>query len=248
MLTEFFGYVIDPDRGVRLFHWTHYMHIAFALIAIYVPLRFAEAVYRSPYEAKVRHIAFIWLIILEIIYHAHNWAAGEWSFPLHICSFAVVMCLGLLKTNSQRIFEFVFFFGVLGGFMALFVPFSYGFPYTNIRFYHFILIHMTIIMIPLYYYKAYGFRVTLRATYKTFVMVLLVAPVIYNINRLLSRFSQTSNINYWFISDIPEHVTAIFGDNYLIYIAVLLSLIYIAQMILYRVSNRLERRQDHVES
>ena len=237
MFEKFFGYVIDPDRAVQLFTWHHYMLIGFAILSIYLPIQFSQKIKNSRYEARFRNGVFIWLLFLEIIYHAHNWYNGEISFPLHICSFAVIMCLGLLKTNSQRIFEYVFFFGVLGGFMALIVPFSYGFPYYNIRYHHFILIHMTIIMIPLYYFHAYNFRVNKRALYKTFLMVLLVAPIIYNINLLLSRLSDTSNVNYWFITYIPEHVSFIFSNQW-IYLAVLLSLIYVAQVILYKVSNR----------
>ncbi len=237
MWENFFGYVIDFERSVRLFSWHHYMLIGFAILAIFLPLQFSKNIYNSEYERKIRNIAFIWLLILEIIYHVHNWYNGVFSLPLHICSFAVIMNLALLKTNSQRIFEYVFFFGVLGGFMALMVPFSYGFPYYNIRYHHFILIHMTIIMIPLYYYRAYKFRVTRRATYKTFVMALLVAPVIYNLNLVLSTVSGDTVVNYWFITHIPEHVERIFG-NHVLYLGVLVSLIYIAHMVLYKLSNR----------
>ena len=237
MLRQFFGYHVDWDRAVRLFTWHHYMLIGFGILAIFLPLQYSRVIKASKHEKTIRNAFFIWLIFLEITYHLHNWFGGQISFPLHICSFAVFMCLALLKTNSQRVFEFVFFFGVLGGSMALLVPFSYGFPYTNIRYYHFILVHMTIIMIPLYYYKGYGYRVTLRATYKTFAMVLLVMPVIYNINLILSRISKTTDVNYWFVSYIPENVEMIFG-NYLIYLAVLLSVMYLSQMVLYKLSNR----------
>jgi hypothetical integral membrane protein (TIGR02206 family) len=244
MLENFFGYVIDPDKAVRLFTWHHYMLIGFGILAVVLPLQFSHVIYKSKHEARIRNIAFIWLLILEIIYHLHNWFAGEVSFPLHICSFAVLMNLALLKTNSQKIFEFVFFFGVLGGLMALLVPFSYGFPYYNIRYYHFILIHMTIIMIPLYYYKAYGFRVSLRATYKTFIMVLLIAPVIFHLNILLTSINSDNPVNYWFITYIPDHVSMIF-KNQTIYIGALLSIIYVSQMVLYKVSNR-HQEDNHV--
>lgn len=244
MWEKFFGYVIDPERAVRLFTWHHYMLIGFAILAIYLPIQFSRKIKESRYEERIRNGAFIWLIFLEIIYHAHNWYNGEISFPLHICSFAVIMSLGLLKTNSQRIFEYVFFFGVLGGFIALVLPFSYGFPYYNIRYHHFILIHMTIIMIPLYYYHAYNFRVTKRALYKTFLMVLLVMPIIYNINLLLSRLSNTSNVNYWFVTHIPEHVSFVFRNQF-IYLGVMLSVIYISQVILYKVSNRKNEKSEN---
>ncbi len=239
MWENFFGYVTEhgTGRSVELFTWHHYMLIGFGVLAVFLPLHFSRAIYQSKYEKRVRNGVFIWLIFLELVYHAHNWYNGRFSLPLHICSFAVLMNLALLKTNSQRIFEYVFFFGVLGGSMALLVPFSYGFPYYNVRYHHFILIHMTIIMIPLYYYKAYNFRVTLRATYKTFIMVLLVAPVIYNINKALSNLGETTQANYWFVTEIPDNVDMIFS-NHLIYIGVLLSVIYVSQMFLYKISNR----------
>ena len=239
MWEDFFGYVIDHENSVQLFKFHHYLLIGFALLAVFLPLQFSHKIFNSKHEKRIRNIVFIWLLVLEIIYHLHNWYNGRFSVPLHICSFAVIMNLALLKTNSQRVFEYVFFFGVLGGIVALLVPFSYGFPYYNIRYHHFILIHMTIIIIPLYYYRAYHFRVTLRATYKTFIMVLLVAPVIYNLNLLLATFSKDPAVeaNYWFITHIPEHVEMIFG-NHVLYVGVLLSLIYVSQMILYKVSNR----------
>lgn len=245
MLENFFGYVIDPDKAVRLFTWHHYLLIGLGVLSVVLPLNFSHLVYNSKYEAKIRNITFLFLLFLEIVYHLHNWFAGHISFPLHISSFAVIMSLALLKTKSQRIFEFVFFFGVLGGLMALLVPFSYGFPYYNIRYYHFILLHMLIIIIPLYFYKAYGFRVTLRATYKTFIMVLLVAPVIFHLNILLTSLNADNPVNYWFITYIPEHVSMIF-KNQAIYIGTFLSIIYVSQMVLYKVSNR-HQEGNHVK-
>ena len=239
MVENFFGWVIDPDRGVQLFSWHHGLYVFFAVLAVFLPLRYARAIKESVHEARFRHWAFVWLLVLEIVYHTHNWMHGMFSLPLHICSFAVVMNLALLKTNSHKVFEYVFFFGVLGGLMALLIPFTYGFPYYNIRYHLFILMHMTIIVIPLYYYKAYGFRVNLRATYKTFFMVLLTIPIVFNLNRFFNAVGLSQEpINYWYVTEIPEHVAFVFGDYHVIYLGAFVSVIYLSQMILYKVSNR----------
>ena len=242
MWENFFGWVIDEERAVQLFTWHHYLHVGFAVLAVFLPLHFAERIKASPREERIRNGAFVGLLALELSYHAHNWLNGVFSLPLHISSFAVIMSLALLKTNSQKVFEYVFFFGVLGGLMALVVPFSYGFPYYNVRYHLFLLLHVMIIVIPLYYYKAYGYRVNLRATYKTFFMVLLTIPIIFNLNRFFNALgvSPEQPINYWFVTEIPKHVTFIFGDNHIIYLGVFVSVIYMLQMLLYKLSNRVD--------
>jgi hypothetical integral membrane protein (TIGR02206 family) len=227
---RFFSHDIDHDKAVQLFTWSHAMLVFFAFLTIFLTLKYSQAIYESANEEKVRNIAFAILIILEIIYHVHNWSGRIFSIPLHICSFAVVMNLTLLKTNSQKIFEYVFFFGVLGGFIALLIPISYGYPYYNIRYYHFIILHCIIIAIPLYYYKAYGFRVTFRTTHKTFLMVLFTMPIIFQVNRVFKT-------NYWFINEIPDNVTFIFKNQF-IYYTILISVIYLSQLFLFYVSNR----------
>ncbi len=244
MFSDFFGYVIDPDRAVRLFTWHHAMHIGLAVVAIVLPLKFADAIRKSRHEKRVVAGFFWFLVALEMIYHAHNWLGGYPSYPLHICSFGVFLSLTLIKTNHTKVFEYAFFFAVLGGFMAMFIPFGYGFPYTNIRYYHFILIHMTIIMVPLYFYKAYDHRVDLHTTFKVFLVTLLMMPVMNQINLGIMNISDNAFHNYWFVTEIPEHVAPMFTSR-VTYVLTLCTLVFVAMMVLYRVSNRgrIERRK-----
>ncbi len=241
MWQNFFGWVIKEQDSVQLFSFHHYLYVGLGVLAVFVTLQFSAKIYASPHEEAIRNSVFIFLLGLEVVYHLHNWIHGVFSLPLHISSFAVIMSLALLKTNSQKVFEYVFFFGVLGGSVALLVPFSYGFPYYNIRYHLFLWLHILIVVVPLYYYKGHGYRVSLRSTYKTFFMVLLTIPIIFNLNRFfiaMGLSSPESPINYWFVTEIPKNVTFVFGDRHLIYLGVFVSVIYVMQMFLYKLTKQ----------
>ena len=155
-LSNFFGHDLDFDNAVSLFSIHHFIYMFCAFASVVLILRYAHKIKNSPYELFIRRGVALFLLLLEIAYHIHNWTFPRLSIPLHICSFATVMSIALLLTNKERIFKYLFFFGVLGGIVALMIPLSYGYSYMNFRYYHFIFLHCTIICVPLYYYKAYN--------------------------------------------------------------------------------------------
>lgn len=226
---KFFGHDIDFSKAATMFTYHHLILICFALISIFVTLWFALKIKMKNNEAQIKHVIAIALIILEITYHIHNWTYPRISIPLHVCSFAVIMNIVLLYTNSKKVFNYAFFFGVLGGFMALTIPNSLGYTYYNFRYYHFIILHSLIIAVPIYYYKAYSFRVSYKTMLRTFRFSVLAGIVVYIINGFLDT-------NYWFISYIPENVSSFFTD-WNIYIVTFIFTVFFTMNVLWFVSN-----------
>jgi hypothetical integral membrane protein (TIGR02206 family) len=175
----------------------------------------------------------IFLILLEIMYHIHNWTYPRLSIPLHICSFATFMAIYLLLTDNERTFKYLFFFGTLGGAMALLIPLSLGYTYYNFRYYHFIFLHCTIIAVPLYYYKAYDFRVTYRNVWGVYKAILLLAILIHLINLTFIHFGIESN--YWYITTIPANVEKFFSA-WAIYIVTFMTAVFTTMNLLYFVT------------
>ncbi|MFK5883059.1 MAG: TIGR02206 family membrane protein [Candidatus Izemoplasma sp.] len=204
---KFFGHDIDYSKAVSLWSWHHVLLSLFALGSILITLKYAKRIKDSKYEKKIRYAFIGILLFLEVTYHIHNWTYPRFSIPLNICSFALFMLVYLLYTNDERIFRYAYFFGTLGGLMALIIPTSLGYTYYNFRYYHFIVVHSVLIMIPIYYYKAYGFRVT----YKDLLHVYLVTV---SMTFILYLFNNTFGLNYWYINYIPINIDYLFKDYF----------------------------------
>jgi uncharacterized membrane protein YwaF len=125
---------------------------------------------------------------------------------------------------------YAFFFGTLGGIMALVFPNSLGYTYYNFRYYHFLILHNVIIFVPLYFYKAYGFRVTYQNLLTVYKHAFMLAIVIYLINAIFLRLGYDAN--YWFISYVPSNVESFFGV-YQLYVFTHLSAVFLTMNILY---------------
>jgi len=210
---KFFGHDYDLNfiDSVKMFNIHHYIYISFVIATYVLVLKFAKKIKESSNEEKIKIALIIWLVVLEIIYHVHNWTAPRFSIPLHVCSVGVMLNIALLLTNNQKVFNYAFFYGILGGTMALLFPVSFGYTFRNIRYYHFLLIHLTIISIPLYYYKAHGFRVNYKTTLRVFRTSVIIMMLMIIINGFLHDLG-IPEANYWFVSFIPSSVEGVFNS------------------------------------
>lgn len=237
-IKTFFGYEIDFNHAVRLFSIHHLYTILVAMFAIFGTLKYAQRLREHESEKKIKYTVATLLITLEVLYHIHTWSSpyASISLPLHICSFATIMNITLLLTDSKRVFKYAFFFGTLGGFMALFIPFSYGYTYFNFRYYHFMVMHFLIMAVPIYYYKTYNFRVTYKNLLSVFGTTVILGLSVYLINIPLQT-------NYWYVSVIPPEMISIF-PSWPLYITTFVAILFSAMNILYYLSHK---KFEHLE-
>ena len=235
-LSSFFGHDLDMSRSAQMWTIHHVILVFFAIVAIVVTLYLALKVKARENEKQIRYIFIGLLLILELAYHVHNWTAPldirlerGLRVPLHVCSFAVFMNVALLYTNSKRVFNYAFVFGTVGGVMALIMPNSLGYTYLNFRYYHFIFLHMIILSVPVYYYKAYNYRMNYKEILHIFKSSVLLGIIVYIINGFLGT-------NYWFIRYIPSNVDGWF-PNWNVYIITFIATVFFTMNVLYLVSN-----------
>ena len=232
--SRFFGHDIDFNLAMQPFTWQHYLLMFLGVFSVVVTLYYAKNLKAYKYERKIKIVFAIWLLCLELSYHLHYWLFGLFSVPLHVCSFGVLLSMILLFTNNKKVFEILFFVGIFGGLLALFIPNTLGYTYYNMRYYHFIFLHMSIAIVPIYYYRAYGFRVNLFSIYKTFGYFILVLPLVVYVNYVKDK-------NYMFIGEKPAIIADLLPDwpYYIILFAVLALLMF---HVLYFVSNINEKK------
>lgn len=239
---KFFGHDIDFSKAVKMFTYHHLILTLFALGSIIITLKIADRIKNSTKEKRIKYIFIGILLFLEITYHIHNWTYSRFSVPLHVCSFAVILNIILLFTDSKKVWNYAFFFGTIGGIMALIIPNTYGYTYYNFRYYHFILIHSVILSVPLYYYKAYNFRINYKTTLDVFRSSVILGIIVFIINGLFHmiddffELNQFLYTNYWFIYEIPSNVSSVF-TNWNVYIICFVALVFLTMNILYLVSN-----------
>jgi hypothetical integral membrane protein (TIGR02206 family) len=228
---RFWSHELDQELALQIFTWQHFLLITLGVLSVVLTLYFAPTIKASNKEGMFKKTMIGILLFLEVIYHVHYWSHGMFSVPLHVCSFGAMFSIALLITNSKKVFDFVFFIGVFGGLAALFVPNSLGYTYYNMRYYHYILIHMMIVIVPIYYYKAYEFRVTLRSVYKTVLFLLLLSPLIITVNETFDR-------NYMFVGEKPRVIASLLPE-WPYYVFVLFIAMFVFFHGLYYISNHL---------
>ncbi|QMS84362.1 TIGR02206 family membrane protein [Candidatus Xianfuyuplasma coldseepsis] len=231
----FFGHDIDFSKAATMFSIHHAIYMFSAVLTIVFIKKYAKKIRNHPREPQIRKIVVWFLIFMEIVYHLHNWSYPRFSIPLHICSFAVFMSIYVLNTNSKKVYNYLFFFGTLGGIMALTFPNSWGYTYLNFRYYHFLILHNVLIGVSLYYYFAYDYRITYRTLLNVYRTVLILAIFIHLFNLTFIHFGYDSN--YWFITYIPQVVDGFF-TNYPVYILTFLSAVFVSMNILFFVTHQ----------
>lgn len=228
-LERFWNHDLDPSLAMQPFTWQHAVLILLGILSVVFTLKYAKTIHQGKYEKRIKRGFAFWLLFLEIIYHLHYWSYGMFSVPLHLCSFGVMFSIAILITDSKKVFEFLFFIGIFGGLIALFIPNSLGYTYYNMRYYHFILLHMSIAIVPIYYYKAYDYRITRKSIYKTLGFMILVSPLVIFVNYTMDK-------NYMFIGEKPTIIASYLPD-WPYYIIIFLLLAFVLFNCLYFISN-----------
>ena len=224
-LREFFIHEVNSDFEISPYSFQNIVFVMIAIISIILVLLFAKKIRKLKCEKKIKVSFAFLLIILEVSYHIHNIINGFVSVPLHISSFSVILSIIILLTDNEKIFNVLFFFGVLGGITAFIMPDMVHYTYYHYRFYNFVLIHIGIMIIPLYYYKAYNFEVKLKSMYRIYLFLLVIAPIIMYANFLLDK-------NYMFIGQKPD-IIADYLPDWPYFIIVYLIIIFIIFHMLY---------------
>lgn len=227
--SDFIEHEINSDFVVDPFSIQYLIFILIGILSVVLTLFFAKKIKAWKYEKKLKIMMGFALIVLETIYHIHNYVNGVFSIPLHISSFCVLFSIYVLFTDNRRIFGMLYYLGILGGLAAFFAPGMLNYTFYHIRFYHFILVHVAIIIVPLYYYKAYDYKINIKDMMITYVALIIILPYVIYVNYILER-------NYMFIGELPSQFVGVF-PVWPYYIIVYLVLLIIPFAILYYLTN-----------
>ena len=127
------------------------------------------------------------MFLNEAAWHSWNIVNGTWNIqdhlPLHATSFSIWGSMYVLVTRSYRVYEIVFFIGIVGATQALITPSAgiYGLP--HFRAFQTLIAHGMIVVAMTWMTAIEGFRPTWSSVWKSMVAinVLMLAVTVINV-------------------------------------------------------------------
>jgi hypothetical integral membrane protein (TIGR02206 family) len=151
-------------------------------------------------KRRMRYFLAAVLFVWESAWHIWSIAGGTWTvtynLPLHICSIMVWLSIAMLLTKSYRIYEYAYFIGIAGAMQAFLTPEAGIYGLWHFRAMQTLIVHGTLIVIPIYFSLKEGFRPTWQSFLRVAIGVNLYMVVVYFINLALGS-------NYLFIMHKP---------------------------------------------
>ncbi|GGD66844.1 YwaF family protein [Paenibacillus nasutitermitis] len=133
---------------------------------------------------------------LNIWYAAEGVYRVKSTLPLELCSISLYLCILMLLTRSQRLFQIAYFTGIGGAIQALLTPVLY-YGYPHFRFIEFFTAHIVIILSVLYMVWVEGFRPTMKSIAITMAFLNVLLVIVLLVNNLTGG-------NYMFLTGKPE--------------------------------------------
>lgn len=192
----------------------------FILIAIIITLYlFREKIRNNKLlDKNLRYYSAITSLIFLSLYYILEWSNNGikvFNLPLHICFISNILCILLCFNKNKKIFNFVVFTGILGGISSLFSP-ALDLSFKYFRYYQFMICHISIIIIPVYFMLIYKYTINLKNVLK----VIFTTEIL---GLSLGIFNEIYNTNYMFVSFTSNKaakgsILSYIGDGYFYFI------------------------------
>lgn len=182
-------------------------------------------------DKRIRYYCGIISLIFLSIYYILEWSINGvtvFNLPLHICFISNILCIILCFNKNRKLFNFVVFTGILGGLSSLLAP-ELDLSFKYFRYYQFMVCHISIIVIPVYFIFIYKYNVALKDT----LNVIFITEIL---GLSLGIFNEIYNTNYMFVSFTSNaaargSILSYIGEGYFYFIN--LQVLFISTMLLW---------------
>ncbi|MED0959241.1 TIGR02206 family membrane protein [Bacillus paramycoides] len=178
----------------------HAIILCIMLVGIFLLYQYQDLLRQSEWNITVRYAIAFLFIGSEIGLHMWEWKAGifelDTSLPFELCTISLLLASIMIVTKSYRIYEIVFFIGIIGASQAILTPnLQYAFP--HFRFIEFFIAHVLLIWAPLFMTWVEGYRPTLQSIKRTMIFLNVLIPIVSFVN-------YKTGGNYMFLAHKPE--------------------------------------------
>ena len=189
-------------------------HIIVLILTIVIPLVLSALVRRADSPKVTRAVRYL----LGALILGNEF--GHWGYrlirveshlflqnylPLHICGLSTFAAAAALLFRIQILYEFAYFWGLVGSFNAILTPqLEVGFP--QYRAFQYFVAHGGIVAGVLFSTLGMQMRPTLKSLFRAFLVINLLAVVIGGVNQLMSA-------NYMFLCAPPKTKFPVFNPE-----------------------------------
>jgi hypothetical integral membrane protein (TIGR02206 family) len=198
VMKGWYGHLYD-DFPFELFSVSHLIMIGILIIGGIFLVIFRNCI--QMIRGIFQSVFFVLLLGFEVMYHYWMYKDGLWDasfmLPFHLCSISLVLCLLLLITKWEFVFQVVYFFGMIGALMAIVTP-ELFIGYPHFRYFHFFVTHILIIWTCLYFVLVHQYKPTKKGMVLSFVFLNSSAVLAWIVNIYTGG-------NYMFLAYKPEN-------------------------------------------
>ena len=211
-MREFFHYFFGKGEEVefREFSLAHFLPILLMVAVILLIYRYRDTLRASKHEKNIRFALAFAMIISEMSYFWRLVGVPDLDpnpvdhLPITVCGWAIVFGSYMIVTQSQSLFDIVYFWLFSGTVFALITPtvITYTGP-TRFRYYQFWCEHTLGYIAIFYLIFVHKMRPTIRSAVKSYSLLCVLAAVAFAANRIIGP-----GANYLFMAR-PEDTPSI---------------------------------------
>ncbi|QHT62361.1 TIGR02206 family membrane protein [Paenibacillus lycopersici] len=163
--------------------------------------RYRHKIRRQPRAVQtIRYALLACLVVPECFlffwYAAEDLWDPQYTLPLELCSISQLLAIAMLISRSRLLYQIVFLAGIGGAMQAMLTP-DLIYPFPHFRFFHFFIVHMAIILAPLYLTWVGGCRLTWKSVGITMIFLNILVVLVGGVDYWLDA-------NYMFLRHKPE--------------------------------------------
>lgn len=207
----------------------------FSLLFISVPLILARFLNRRQ-KIQVTYLIGAIMIIDFITENGGYIMSGTWdvqyNLPIQLCGISSLICcvLPFIK-KKDKLFQFVYYTGVIGGIMAILTPQMNYFD-GSLRYYlNYYVSHSLIIALPIFMFLHLDLKLPKFSWFKIWIHLNILMAIIMPINFLLDS-------NYMYVNEPPEVSNPLVIGEWPYYLLIWEPLVMIIAYLIYAISKR----------
>ena len=173
----------------------------FSAVIIFV-LLVGSSYLKKQVNIYITYVMGIALFVSSITSPLRTYLAGNFSIavdlPFHLCGISAFICsvMPFLK-NKQRLFDFVFYTGIIGGIMGILTPQMSDYDGSFYVYFVFYMRHILIFTMPIYMLRNLGLSLTKKSMVRTFVILNILLAFIMPFNFIVGG-------NYMYLAEPPQ--------------------------------------------
>ena len=207
----------------------------FSIIFISAPLILAKFLNRTQ-KIKVTYLIGVIMILDFITENGGYIISGTWdvqyNLPIQLCGISSLICCVLpFVKKKDRLFQFVYYTGVIGGIMAILTPQMNYFD-GSLRYYlNYYVSHSLIITLPIFMFLHLDLKLPKLSWFKIWIHLNILMAIIMPINFLLDS-------NYMYVNAAPEVNNPLVIGEWPYYLLIWEPLVMIIAYLIYAISRR----------